>query len=152
MEKYKAIKNQDNFSKNEVYEFERVKELGQYFYSHSLKLDDGFTLQVLIPEDKFFDYFEKLEKESESRELTFGEKLVGKSFNPSKNEKVDRLKELFSEATDIIDKHSEDLDLDLDFEKLDDDYLRISHGVFSSCISDILKAQMMCVKFVTLHR
>jgi hypothetical protein len=36
------------------------------------------------------------------RELTYGEKMVGVSFNPSKNEKVDQLKKLYAEAIDIV--------------------------------------------------
>lgn len=40
---------------------------------------------------------------SESRTLTIGELLVGKTFNPSGDERVDRLKELFAEAIDILD-------------------------------------------------
>ena len=40
---------------------------------------------------------------AESKTLTLGELLVGKTFNPSGDERVDRLKELFAEAIDILD-------------------------------------------------
>ena len=39
-----------------------------------------------------------------SRELTFGEKAVGLSFNPSGDEKVQKAKELFAAAIDLINE------------------------------------------------
>ena len=37
-----------------------------------------------------------------TQELTFGEKLVGKTFNPSGDDKVARLKALAAEMSDIV--------------------------------------------------
>jgi hypothetical protein len=37
------------------------------------------------------------------RELTFGEKAMGVSFNPSGDEKVTKLKALYAEIADILD-------------------------------------------------
>lgn len=39
----------------------------------------------------------------EERELTLGEKRVGKSFNPSGNENVDKIKSLSAEAIDLLE-------------------------------------------------
>ena len=41
----------------------------------------------------------------ERRELTYGEKLVGISFKPSNNEKVDRIKRLCAELADIVNDY-----------------------------------------------
>lgn len=45
----------------------------------------------------------------EIRAFTAGEKAVGLSFNPSNDEKVQKLKELFAQAFDIVEQ-SIDLD------------------------------------------
>lgn len=66
--------------------------------------------------------------------LTFGELLVGKSFNPSNDQRVDRLKELFAEAIDILDTIPVS-------EKHVDSFVE-------STINDIVKAQMSAVKCI----
>lgn len=38
----------------------------------------------------------------ETREMTVGENMVGKSFNPSGDIRVDRLKQVFADAIDIL--------------------------------------------------
>lgn len=151
MKQYKAIKHQDHFVKGDVYEFEKVNEFGQDFYSHTLELDDEIAVQVLIPENKFFDYFQSLEqdvKEKKQENQSFGEMLVGKSFNPSNDSKVDKLKYHFAEISNIIKDHESNEELDI----LHPNKGTISTSIYLSCISDILKAQMMCVKFVTLNK
>lgn len=40
---------------------------------------------------------------SEERSSTYGEKAVGRTFNPSSDPVVDRLKELYAEIIDICD-------------------------------------------------
>lgn len=45
---------------------------------------------------------EKSEKSESQPELTYGQQVVGVAFNPSKIEQVDRLKEIFAEAVDIV--------------------------------------------------
>ena len=75
----------------------------------------------------------------ENQEFTFGQKLVGVDFNPSKNPKVDRLKELFAEAADIV--HEQWLA----------DYIAQSNTtnlLYQHTIGEILNAQMNSVKFV----
>lgn len=39
-----------------------------------------------------------------ARELTFGEKSVGLTFNPSGDQKVQEIKEVFAKAIDILNK------------------------------------------------
>lgn len=40
--------------------------------------------------------------DEEKRELTFGEKAVGLSFNPGNNPKVEEIKQAFAKVIDII--------------------------------------------------
>lgn len=39
----------------------------------------------------------------ENRELTFGEKAVGLTFNPSNDPRVDKVKKLYAEVIDMLD-------------------------------------------------
>lgn len=73
-----------------------------------------------------------------NRELTFGEKAVGLTFNPSGNEKVQRLKELYAEVIDIL------TDGDLDNGASD-----LSGRICGRAINDAIGAQMWAVKAVT---
>lgn len=74
----------------------------------------------------------------ENQTLTFGQKLVGVDFNPSKNPKVDRLKELFAEAVDIIQEKLITNSQDRDGEII----------LYNHTIGEILNAQMNAVKFI----
>lgn len=77
-------------------------------------------------------------------ELTHGEKLVGKTFNPSGDDKVAKAKALCAELADLI------YDSQLDSYR---------HGTLTSlkedltkrALMDILAAQMMVVKTLTLQ-
>ena len=73
-------------------------------------------------------------------ELTFGKKLVGLDFNPSGDPKVHRAKELCAELADLLN----------DNRQKDIEGLFIEHCIFSAAVTDILKAQMMVVKSLTL--
>ena len=42
--------------------------------------------------------------EDVKRELTFGEKAVGLTFNPSNNEDVDKVKKLYAQVIDILNE------------------------------------------------
>jgi len=75
----------------------------------------------------------------ESRELTFGEKLVGLTFNPSGDEKIQRAKELCAELADLIYKDYDDKEEVSDF----CDYL------YKHTLGEILNAQMNIVKLLT---
>lgn len=73
-------------------------------------------------------------------ESTFGQKLVGYSFNPSKNPTVDKLKSLFAEAADTVNKEGISLGEH-------GDYLSIMNK--DEALRSILTAQMWSVKHVT---
>jgi hypothetical protein len=75
----------------------------------------------------------------ENRELTFGEKLVGLTFNPSGDDKVQRAKELCAELADLIYKDYDNKEEVSDFY----DYL------YEHTIGEILNAQMNVVKLLT---
>jgi len=80
---------------------------------------------------------------------TFGEKLVSGSVPTSSSKlKADRLKSLFAEITDIVNQHSEELPTDI----LNKDYGIIQSSIYLGCLTEILKAQMLSVKFVTLSK
>jgi hypothetical protein len=72
-------------------------------------------------------------------ELTFGEKLVGLTFNPSGNANVQRAKELCAELADLIYKDYENKKEVTDFY----DYL------YEHTVGEILNAQMNVVKVLT---
>lgn len=68
--------------------------------------------------------------------LTFGQKAVSINFNPSSDLKVNRLKELFAEAIDIVvEEHTDPTMLQDAFQEL--------------AFSQITLAQMAAVKAVT---
>lgn len=75
----------------------------------------------------------------ENKELTFGEKLVGLTFNPLGDEKVQRAKELCAELADLIYKDYEVKEEITDFY----DYL------YEHTVGEILNAQMNVVKLLT---
>lgn len=82
--------------------------------------------------------------ENKVSELTFGEKLVGITFNPSNDDKVHKLKSSFAEAANIVKA---------DFESQNStnaEHEDIRKIVFVESIAEILKAQMCAVKLVTL--
>lgn len=79
-------------------------------------------------------------EKQENRELTFGEKLVGLTFNPSGDEKVQRAKEICAELADLV------------YEDLANEEV-ISHlksQLYEHAIGEILNAQMNVVKVLTL--
>jgi hypothetical protein len=81
----------------------------------------------------------------ETREMTFGEKLVGLTFNPSGDPKVQRAKELCAELADLLADHLND-----DKNKLstsNDDLLR--KRLAEHTLGEILNAQMNVVKVLT---
>ena len=85
--------------------------------------------------------------------LTFGEKLVGKSFNPSADPRVDRLKALAAEMADIVNEHNGKLLLGLTLSPQEaisvgeDAYLNSTFK--GGAIRRILTAQMWAVKHIT---
>ena len=74
-----------------------------------------------------------------SEELTFGEKLVGLTFNPSGDEKVQRANELCAELADLVYNDLANKEV-------------ISHlkiQLYEHTIGEILNAQMNVVKVLT---
>lgn len=78
----------------------------------------------------------------EEKQLSFGEKLVGLSFNPSQNEKVDKAKRLFAEAADLLKEHIMEVREKEGLSTMGADF-------FSHAIGEILNAQMCTVKVLT---
>lgn len=74
----------------------------------------------------------------ETRPMTFGEKLVGLTFNPSGDEKVQRVKEICAELADLLNENS-----DPNSER------PLCRLLFDKAIGDILDAQMNVVKVLT---
>jgi hypothetical protein len=82
--------------------------------------------------------------EAHPSELTPGEKLVGKTFNPSGDDKVARAKALCAELADMI---------------YDAKLFSYNHGTLTvlkeqlaeRALMDILAAQMMVVKTLTIN-
>lgn len=75
----------------------------------------------------------------EERELTFGEKLVGITFNLSGDERVNRAKELCAELADLLYQDYDNREEVTDFY----DYL------YEHAVGEILNAQMNAVKVLT---
>lgn len=71
--------------------------------------------------------------------LTFGEKLVGLTFNPSGDEKVLKAKKLCAELADLIYKDYEER------EEVTDIY----DFLYEHAVGEILNAQMNVVKVLT---
>jgi len=77
-----------------------------------------------------------------SRPMTAGEIAVGMTFNPSGDEKVAKLKELFAQAFDIVEQSV----------PADDDTIPTARKrkMRDSALHEIISAQMWAVKVVTL--
>lgn len=75
---------------------------------------------------------------SETRELTFGEQLVGVTFNPSGDPKVNKAKELCAALADLLQETNVGRE----------SYLYTT--LFNHTIGEILNAQMNVVKVLTL--
>ena len=74
------------------------------------------------------------------QELTFGQKLVGVSFNPSQDPRVDRVKEICAELADIIQP----------LEGANNTNSYLFNLVKGNALREILNAQMNSVKLLTL--
>lgn len=74
-------------------------------------------------------------------ELTFGEQLVGLTFNPSGDPEVQRAKELCAELADIVDSVARRNNLRA---------FPLTNALYSHTIGEILNAQMNVVKLITI--
>jgi len=85
-----------------------------------------------------------MEENQTQRGLTFGEKAVGLTFNPSGDEKVNRAKQLMADAIDLLK--------DVEIEKTENGNKMISWevNVFrTNAFNKIVDAQMALVKYIT---
>jgi hypothetical protein len=83
-------------------------------------------------------------EENQRGELTFGEKAVGLTFNPSGDEKVNEAKRLMADALDLLQQ--------VELEKID--YGKVMQSwegnVFrTNAFNKIVDAQMALVKYIT---
>ena len=72
-------------------------------------------------------------------EPTFGEQLIGISFNPSADSKVTEAKRLFAAATDLLIDSFDGREVN-----------PLERMLTDVALGDILKAQLMVVKVLTL--
>lgn len=72
-------------------------------------------------------------------ELTFGQRLVGLTFNPSGDEKVIKAKQLFADAIDLVGGEKEFLN----------DTTTIKAYLKRIAIDSIILTQMAVVKYLT---
>jgi len=77
--------------------------------------------------------------QAETRQLTYGEKLVGLDFNPSNDDKVSKAKKLCADLTDLLHE---------DFHSREQSGLAAT--LFEHTLGEILNAQMNVVKVLTL--
>ena len=78
------------------------------------------------------------------QELTFGQKAVGLSFNPSGEDNVTKAKQLMEEAIDLLEKdHNEKTDNGARSST------RIRELLKTSAFNAIIAAQMTLVKYLT---
>ena len=75
----------------------------------------------------------------ESREMTFGEKLVGLTFNPSNDDKVSKAKQLCAELADLLNEECSHRESS-----------RLGVLLENNAYAEILNAQMNVVKVLTL--
>lgn len=78
-------------------------------------------------------------KTEEVREYTYGEKVVGVTFNPSNNANITRIKEIAAEMIDITRNHFISNNNPTELNKM----------LFESAVAEILNAQMNAVKVIT---
>lgn len=89
---------------------------------------------------------ENLREAEMSPEPTFGEDLVGYTFNPSGNENVQEAKRLAAALADVLHRDYEER-----FGKRNCNNSFIASVVYQQAIGEILNAQMNTVKLLTLH-
>jgi len=79
--------------------------------------------------------------EGTERPMTFGEQLVGLTFNPSGDPKVHRAKEICAELADMLDETARAKNLQA---------YPLSSSMYTHAIGEVLNAQMNVVKILTL--
>jgi hypothetical protein len=77
---------------------------------------------------------------TESTEMSFGEKLVGLTFNPSNDDKVAQAKKLCAQLADLVMEHY----------NRNEEVTQLENRLINHTIGEILNAQMNVVKLLTL--
>ena len=80
-----------------------------------------------------------LRSEAPMQPMTFGEKLVGLTFNPSNDDKVSKAKRLCAELMDLVNEARHDRE-----------QTELESYLYPHTIGEILNAQMNVVKVLTL--
>ena len=101
-------------------------------------LDD--LLKKVEPDDKPNTQDTKAEPDVKKK-LSFGEKLVGITFKPAGDAKVNRAKELCAELADLVQGHVVDSNRET---------TQLEQLLHSHVMGEILNAQMNVVKILTL--
>ena len=96
------------------------------------------NLEARIKFDKYMEQEEQYGIQ-EVRLPSFGEQLVGLSFNPSGDEDVHRVKELAAEMAEILKRRYSE-----------DPKTPVKSLLFDHAVGEILNAQMTVVKVITL--
>jgi hypothetical protein len=76
---------------------------------------------------------------AETKQLSFGERLVGLTFNPSNDDKVGKAKRLCADLADLLNDT-----------KMQQETSQMHELLFRHTIGEILNAQMNVVKVLTL--
>jgi len=84
-----------------------------------------------------------------TRQLTFGEKSVGLTFNPSGDEKVNKVKELYAEIIDLCDEMRKENRINESTDANDAERLNEKGRFLSIAITEAQTAQMWAVKGIT---
>jgi hypothetical protein len=83
------------------------------------------------------------------RELTYGEKSVGLTFNPGNNPKVDEVKKLYAQIIDLCASERLAIESEPCPTPGDGERLREKARFFSIAITEAQTAQMWAVKAIT---
>ena len=78
-------------------------------------------------------------KSALTRQMTFGEKLVGLTFNPSNDDKVAKAKKLCADLMDLVNE-----------ERKNRETTELEGYLYNHTVGEILNAQMNVVKLLTL--
>jgi len=78
---------------------------------------------------------------TDTKTMTFGERLVGMPFNPSNDDKVAKAKRLCADLADLLMEH---------YNRPDQEMTELEGRLINHAIGEILNAQMNVVKVLTL--
>ena len=78
----------------------------------------------------------------EFKRRSFGEKLVGVTETPSKNEKVDKIKYMLAETADLLKEHVMEI-------RKTTGLTTMGADLFSATLNQIIMTQLMTEKFLT---